>query len=187
MDDTGRIQTLAVHIAKKELRGKVRIGCLNWVRALEQPTKCFRCWRYQRLFTQFRSNIDRSRVCIKRGWSSYKVAMGIENVFVLDKFSTKNQWTSGKLNSISNQLNQGTHAEYVRCDTRSGTNIGAVYVSNRWRQIAQLRPSSGFGVVVGGINFHTSLYYGPPSLPPDGFIDFWMDCSKMRGKELLLK
>jgi len=67
--------TLTVPIAEKVLgeHGKIRIGWVNCrIRAVERPTRCFKCWHYGHLSNHCKSNVDRSKHCIKCGEEGHR-------------------------------------------------------------------------------------------------------------------
>ncbi|CAH2094187.1 unnamed protein product [Euphydryas editha] len=67
--------TLAVPVADKLLgqHSKIRIGWVNCrIKAVERPTRCFKCWYYGHLSSHCKSKVDRSKNCIKCGEENHR-------------------------------------------------------------------------------------------------------------------
>ncbi|GBP24275.1 hypothetical protein EVAR_80128_1 [Eumeta japonica] len=67
---------LKVNTTAKEVlgeHGKIRIGWVNCrIKAIERPTKCFKCWHYGYLSISCKSNVGRSKHCIKCGEEGHR-------------------------------------------------------------------------------------------------------------------
>ncbi|CAD6216258.1 GSCOCG00012876001-RA-CDS [Cotesia congregata] len=71
------VMTLPAAAARKILTGsgKVRIGWANCrIRATRRPIQCFKCWHFGHLGSQCKSNVDRSKLCIRCGQEGHKIA-----------------------------------------------------------------------------------------------------------------
>lgn len=55
--------------------GKIRIGWVNCrIRATKRPIQCFKCWHFGHLGSQCKSEVDRSKLCIRCGQEGHKIA-----------------------------------------------------------------------------------------------------------------
>lgn len=71
------VVTLPAITAQKVLdgNGKIRIGWVNCrIRATKRPIQCFKCWHFGHLGPQCKSEVDRSKLCIRCGQEGHKIA-----------------------------------------------------------------------------------------------------------------
>ncbi|CAG5082879.1 Protein of unknown function [Cotesia congregata] len=69
--------TLPETTAQKLLEGnsKVRIGWANCrIRATKKPVQCFKCWHFRHFGSQCKSQVDRSKLCIRCGQEGHRIA-----------------------------------------------------------------------------------------------------------------
>ncbi|XP_044575253.1 uncharacterized protein LOC123259053 [Cotesia glomerata] len=58
-----------------EGNGKIRIGWVKCrMRATKRPIQCFKCWHFGHFGSQCKSEIDRSKYCIRCGREGHKIA-----------------------------------------------------------------------------------------------------------------
>ncbi|XP_044585999.1 uncharacterized protein LOC123266036 [Cotesia glomerata] len=69
--------TLPMTIARKlvEGTGKIHVGWVNCrIKATTRPIQCFKCWHFGHVGPQCKSQVDRSKLCIRCGQEGYRIA-----------------------------------------------------------------------------------------------------------------
>ncbi|XP_015186403.1 PREDICTED: uncharacterized protein LOC107071707 [Polistes dominula] len=76
-DTQTAVVTLPAATAPKVLdgNGKIRIGWVNCrIRATKRPIQCFKCWHFGHHGQQCKSEVDRSKLCIRCGQEGHRIA-----------------------------------------------------------------------------------------------------------------
>ncbi|XP_044597531.1 uncharacterized protein LOC123274106 [Cotesia glomerata] len=69
--------TLPMTIARKlvEGTGKIHVGWVNCrIKATTRPIQCFKCWHFGHVGPQCKSQVDRSKLCIRCGQEGHRIA-----------------------------------------------------------------------------------------------------------------